>query len=503
MVLKNKKGLRLTIRILGLVSISLIGILIIFKFWSLFILYSKLKPLCPECNIILVVVDTLSSNHLPCYGYFRDTAPHFCAFGRNNIFFKNNYSNATWTLPSHVSLFTSLYPSTHGVVSYQKNALKASVPFLPEMLQKRGYKTLFFIPPDDEALPINTVYSRGINEFVSYSNSWSEPLERFRRSVLDHQKTFLFLHTYFVHAPYLIENSPLLYANESGIINQLPLTERQYSVVSSNLVDYLIKQIPLDIERGYIDKNNLIVSDLYQFLLENKQGQNKILEYVAEFRDKYPYLFGPYLYNANWLSKIDVSNQKHLDFIRALYDQKIYQLDQNLIKTLINFVGQQEFDANTVVIITSDHGEEFGEHGTIEHSTLFDTNIKTPLIISVPKISPKSIDYLTQSVDLVPTILDIVGIKYNSVFQGQSLVRYLLGSPEVDRFIVTDGFMLKSRAIRRGVWKLLLTSRGVDLVPNELFNITMDPNETKSVLFDNLRVASRLLKEYLSSRVGL
>ena len=73
------------------------------------------KPLCKNCNIILVSLDTLSANHLPCYGYARNTAPNLCTFAENNILFKNAFAKFTRTLPSNVSIFTGQFPSTHGV----------------------------------------------------------------------------------------------------------------------------------------------------------------------------------------------------------------------------------------------------------------------------------------------------------------------------------------------------------------------------------------------------
>jgi len=66
------------------------------------------QPYCKGCNVILISLDTLSANHLPCYGYERNTAPNLCKFGRENIMFKNAFSNAPWTLPSNVSIFTGL-----------------------------------------------------------------------------------------------------------------------------------------------------------------------------------------------------------------------------------------------------------------------------------------------------------------------------------------------------------------------------------------------------------
>ena len=76
------------------------------------------KPICDHCNVILISLDTLGANHLPCYGYERNTSPNLCNFAKENVFFTNAFSNASWTLPSHFSIFTSLYPNHHNMINY-------------------------------------------------------------------------------------------------------------------------------------------------------------------------------------------------------------------------------------------------------------------------------------------------------------------------------------------------------------------------------------------------
>src|SRR3989344_4435924 len=103
-----------TILMLSLIPLLLILVLTVYK------IFNKLNVdlECKDCNVILVLLDTLGTNHLPCYGYERDTAPILCAFAKENVMFQNAYSNATWTLPSHVSAFTGLYPETHNVIQF-------------------------------------------------------------------------------------------------------------------------------------------------------------------------------------------------------------------------------------------------------------------------------------------------------------------------------------------------------------------------------------------------
>src|SRR5260221_12498258 len=87
------------------------------------VLTSKLgnlsKPVCKDCNVVLVTMDLCAAHNMPCYGYDRQTTPNLCQFGKDNIFFQNAYANSPVTLQSHASIFTGLYPSNHGIVSQE------------------------------------------------------------------------------------------------------------------------------------------------------------------------------------------------------------------------------------------------------------------------------------------------------------------------------------------------------------------------------------------------
>ena len=75
------------------------------------------KLTCPDCNVILISIDTLRSDHLGVYGYERNTSPNIDEFAKNAIVFENAYAQAPWTLPSHMSMLTGLYTSRHGVIN--------------------------------------------------------------------------------------------------------------------------------------------------------------------------------------------------------------------------------------------------------------------------------------------------------------------------------------------------------------------------------------------------
>ena len=101
------------------------------------------NPTCPDCSVILISIDTLRADHLGVYGYERNTSPHIDEFARNAIVFENAYAQAPWTLSSHMSMLTGLYPSKHGVIN-QSLKLSNSTMTLADVLHKQGYTTSAF-----------------------------------------------------------------------------------------------------------------------------------------------------------------------------------------------------------------------------------------------------------------------------------------------------------------------------------------------------------------------
>ena len=123
-----------------------------------------------------------------------------------------------------------------------------------------------------------------------------------------------------------------------------------------------------------------------------------------------------------WVTLRKMLNTSDKDFVRSLYDGQIRYIDSE-IKRIIDFLKEINIYKNTVLIITSDHGEEFWEHDNFEHGhSLYEEVIRIPLIIKTDKEEGKRIEYPVSLISIAPTILDLTGIKYRlAPFQGQSL----------------------------------------------------------------------------------
>ena len=90
-------------------------------------------PACKDCNVILISLEILRKDHLPCYGYSKNTAPNICGFAENSVLFENHYTQEPYSLPAHASLFTSLYPSQHNLRFLLKDNLPGEIVTLAQV----------------------------------------------------------------------------------------------------------------------------------------------------------------------------------------------------------------------------------------------------------------------------------------------------------------------------------------------------------------------------------
>lgn len=444
-------------------------------------------PICKDCNVILISLDTLSANHLPCYGYERNTAPNLCKFGEDNIMFTNAFSNASWTLPSHVSIFTGLYPNQHKVNIQNVDSLSRSIPFLPEILQQNGYKTYFNMPLNSEFFPIDKVYNRGIDQLIDSDTpqGWVSSLKTLTENNKKGQKTFLFLHTYWVHEPYIPENKKrIIFAKNLNESPYLKIIEDAKGPDRCNLnfLYFLKKEIT-----AYGKEYPIVIdTPLYIKLMQVSNKEN-----MSEFCSLYGYsqdIVGYYAPYAN--SLINTNDAKMMSHMKDLYDSKIFELDEYLQNTLM-YVLNSDLKKNTVIVITADHGEEFMEHGLWGHGRqLYDTMTKVPLMIYIPGQKNIKISQAAQSVDIVPTLLNVLKINNSYRFFGSDLfVKDIFNTPKYV-FAEEGG----SGVIRDNKWKLFYQIENNNPVGIRLFDFKKDPQEKNDVIFTNNTTLERLLK---------
>lgn len=164
----------------------------------------------PPPSIIVISLDTLRAGHMGLYGYERDTTPYLDRFAGECLVFEDAKTVAPWTLISHVTMLTGLYPDQHGVVKSDL-ALSTEIPFLAERLSDYGYRTFGYYKPG--FVGVKHGHQRGFDVFESHELA-SEAQEHMAATLVglgEEQPLFLFLHLFDIHAAPLVGKDPLYY----------------------------------------------------------------------------------------------------------------------------------------------------------------------------------------------------------------------------------------------------------------------------------------------------
>jgi arylsulfatase A-like enzyme len=394
------------------------------------------KPAVPQApaahNVIFILVDTLRADHLAPYGYRRDTSPNLDALGRESLLFLAARSQSSCTFPSVNSILTSRAAPAFLGQPGGAMGLPAGIPGLAEILRARGFHTAAVsASPIVRASPgrfnPGGGFGRGFDSFQEEC-VW-KPADCVTDQALPHllhdpRPLFLYLHYLDPHGPY---------APPAGYRRRFAL--------------------------GHPDK---------QFVRDG--NPNPIARWLHEH--------GP----DPGLTAADVS------FLTDLYDDKISFFDSQLGRLLAGVRAAGLLD-DAIVVFAADHGEEFLEHGDVKHCrNLFDTTIRTPLLLRVPGARPRAVAEAVENLDIVPTLLDLLGGFGSGIgFEGRSLRPAVEGRP------LGPGWQRAAQGPLRSV-----SDGRVKLVHDlgsgrfELYDLAADPGETRDVLADRRRDFQRL-----------
>jgi choline-sulfatase len=207
-----------------------------------------------------------------------------------------------------------------------------------------------------------------------------------------------------------------------------------------------------------------------------------------------------------WVHFLDPHNEylRHPGFSRYgntprdLYDGEVAFTDFH-IGRLIDALDASPMGAKTVVVLTGDHGEAFGEHGAYFHGReLWDEIVRVPLLIRVPNASPRRIKRRVSDIDLAPTVLDLAGLPADQGARGQSLVSELFGSDQPERPILIDqphnAYYDTKRAFIEGGLKL---HHLVDSNAYRLYDLERDPHETEDLAPGDPASLRRIRRDYV------
>ena len=455
-------------------------------------------------NIIMIWIDALRADHLGCYGYHKNTSPNIDALARQSTIFKNNFASNTVTITSFMSIISSLYPDSHGVYYVGKDKLSSKIKPLAEILHLYGYSTTWLGPKGCAHLDPAIGFGRGFDSVGIFSENLSEGLKTVFEALHKNKnrKFFINFHTYKVHDPYMpSEQYRKVFVNQrrpEAIETPELLAKATYEKIKNELPK---KNSDTRTVLGEALSSELIASGLLDGSY-NRQRMNTLREYMIRNNQIYKM---HHLCAETYIDKIDYSDKKLMAHFSALNDADILEFDTEVIGPLLKKLKELDLYNNSIIIICADHGDEFGEHGYMGHGqTLYDEVTHVPLIIRIPDIQGgRKVTELSETVDIMPTLLDLLEIPIPYYAQGKSLLPYIVqqDTKPLHQFVFGQlggddygHFMIRSKE-----WKLLLYHNN----RKELFNIRKDPAEKRNLYWLRRGVARRLDRELQAWRSSL
>ena len=374
-------------------------------------------------NVVIIVIDTLRADHLPFYGYPKNTAPFLSTLASKGVVFKKAYATSSLTGPSTASLFTSYYPFQHGVVfniggtiklrkmapelKVKLNKIPREIVTLGELFKKAGYHTYGIA--DNINIGDKEAFDQGFDRFSTFTYKGAAAVNqqavKWEREIKTRKRYFLYLHYMDPHQPYF-ERKPWYQKQDNPRDNQVAM---------------------YDSEIAYTDSH---IRELYQLF--------------------------------NW-------------------------------------------SENTLIVVTSDHGEELWEHGLKGHGySLFREVIHIPLMFYYPAgiHQRKTVDENVSLIDVLPTVNEFLGFSRDRDHEGISLLPWIEGSdkPLPPRFLfahlVDHSFSEKVRETESSLfenWHFIRSFSG----SWHLYNLKLDLAEKYNQQSGEHGMARRLFSRYL------
>jgi arylsulfatase A-like enzyme len=410
-------------------------------------------------NILLIVMDATRFDYLSAHGYPRPTTPNLDRLAEDGVLFEKAFATGPWTPPSHASMFTGTYPSTHGVDVNENLYLHDKNRTLAEILSDNGYRTFGILP--DVHLSSVRGFHRGFQEFVE---TWRIP----------------YFHLEYDWIKCLAHN--LVSGRDKRTFYSNRLMQR------------------------WLGKNFSTTQPFFMFVnyktVHNRYQPPRTFRKKFETRDpaadmrKATYFSkkGGYSYMGGGLDL----TEREFALVRSWYAAALAYLDYRIGQLMdhLKEIGAYE---NTLVIITADHGESFGEHHLAYHMFgLYDFLIHVPMLMTCPALLPRGrkIEEMVSHVDLLPTILELLGLEregrniqgtsllpfdgrkyhdevYAEFGRPQSMVKRLESEFPGHDFSALDRGL---QCIRTNDYKLIAGSDGVE----EFYDLNEDPAETRN-----------------------
>lgn len=409
------------------------------------------RPRTDAVNVILISLDTLRADHLGCYGYHRPTSPSIDALAADSALFLRTYAPSSWTLPSHVSIMTGLVGPSHRVVRDDERMDPALVT-LAEILRLRGYFC------------------------------WATTGGGFVSAKFGFEKGFDF------------------YSETEGDIDNLNSAELMERAASSWLEGHADRPFFLFLHTYQVHPPYRCPAPYNRMFLDKDALWDELN--IKEYLGGHNAVFRP-------LSDAERRNAV------GLYDGEIRYTDEAFIGPLVAKLKALGLYDRTLLILLSDHGEEFYEHGSWMHTNqLYEESLRVPLLVKFPGSRFRGLRHegAVRLVDVFPTVLEEIGVKPGTFpCDGESLFPILRGRESEDRPVWSDiaGNLVETHnsakaGVIEGIWKVVWNTpyASADLgffrfsppsvPPVELYDLARDPGEKTSLTALHPDVVRRL-----------
>ena len=371
-------------------------------------------------NVLLISVDSLRADRLGVYGSGRETSPTLDRLSREGVLFERALSPTAWTLPAHVTLLSGELPEHHGTVA-REDTIRPDLPLLQESFARHGYETVGF-----------------------YSGPFLHPFYGFARGFEQYRSC----ETKPVAHPYRLE----------------------------------------EVAPSHDDRTNRAIQDAFGGWVA-KKSERPFFAFVHMWDVHFDYIapepwgsmFDPHYTGALNGRDIagegfpDAASRRDVDHLLALYDGEVRYTDATIAE-MLRVLDDAGLVDDTLVVVTSDHGEEFREHGgKTHHRAVYMESVHVPLIVWARSglARGRRVTPFVSLADIAPTILDVVGLPPLTDIDGRTLAAALRGEVLVPRPVASAMFIpgdewRRTLAIREGdrsavLWKKRDQWMGFDL----------------------------------------
>jgi arylsulfatase A-like enzyme len=449
-------NLKKTIFLTGTVVILILGGILILQYILPLLPKPDISGKLDNYNLIIINIDALRGDHLGCYGYHRNTSPFIDSLAQKGAVFERAMSNSAFTRESVSVLFTGKLPASGGSVGWNAKPSKKNKT-IGELFEKVGYNTGFF--SNSNALK-SPGFTRGFKE-IWFNEKWG-----------------------------VSRNGPELSKHAGEFIKKCKNRGQKFMIYLHFLDPHGPYKPPKQFYLRFAQRLYPGPLHVYQYVRMN--CENLIKEG-----------FGP--------------GEERFEDMVLRYDAEIAHVDHS-IKLLFIILKKHDLLNHTFVVITADHGEEFLEHDYVEHGwTLYNESLHIPVILWAPGIIPaKRFKTLVSTVDMLPTILGLMGIPHNiNDFNGSFLFKhkgngFYFTPPE--KPYISESFLKNRnhmRAVIKDNWKYITAIKWVPprerpealknagkpqnkkepqlniwgpVVHEELYNLSKDPKEKNNLL---------------------